>query len=210
MKTIALALTLVALARPGLAQDPRLERLAPDARSMVATLIDSARAAGVPVEPLVLRALEGTSKGAPASLIAAALRRLAGDLGRAREALGPAAEPAELAAAADALRAGASAGVLLRLREALGARQLAVPLGVTADLTTQGVPADSAATLVIGLAQSVADAELLALQRDVERDIALGASPLAAASGRFTNVDAATPTSVSGQPTSAPAVRRKP
>lgn len=185
MKRIALVLALVALPRLGLAQDVRLERLAPDARALVTSLVDSARAAGLPAEPLVDRALEGASKRAPTPLIGAAVRRLAADLGRAREVLGSAATSTELIAAADALRAGAPPNVILRLREALGTRGLAVPLGVTADLTARGVPADTAATLVIALAESVADATLLALQRDVERDIALGASPLAAAAGRL-------------------------
>jgi len=206
----ALALAAV-LAGTAAAQDSRLDRLAPEARALVPPIIDSARAAGLPTEPLVNRALEGASKGAPAPIIAAAVRRLAGDLGRAREALGPDAGAADLAAAADALRAGASTAALRRVRDALGPRRLAVPLGVTADLTARGVPADSAATLVIGLARSAADAQLLALQREVERDIALGASPLAAASGRFAAADVESPTSVSGPSTTpSPPVRRKP
>ncbi|MBI2071837.1 MAG: hypothetical protein HYT81_02165 [Gemmatimonadetes bacterium] len=214
MKNVAVALALMLLPRAGAAQDPRLGRLAPDARALVAPLVDSAHAAGLPTEPLVNRALEGASKGAAAPLIVAAVRRLAADLGRARDALGPAARTAELAAAADALRAGASPAVLQRLRDALGVRRLAVPLGVTADLTARGVPADTAATLVITLARSVEDAQLLALQREVERDIALGAPPLAAAAGRlgaedFVNV-ASPRTEPTGTGTSATPVRRKP
>lgn len=204
MKTFALALALTA-------QDPRLDRLAPEARAVVTHVVDSARTAGLPVEPLVDRALEGASKGAPAPLIAAAVRRLAADLGRAREVLGSAAGPGELAAAADALRAGAPPEVILRLRAALGARRLAVPLGVTADLTARGVPADTAATLVITIARSVADADLLALQRDVERDIALGAPPLAATIGRFA-ADAPNSLENAGgtRTPTPPPVRRKP
>jgi hypothetical protein len=208
MLRLTFALAVVALARPGFAQDPRLDRLAPDARASMASLIDSARAAGLPAEPLVDRALEGASKGAATPLIVAAVRRLAADLGRARDALGRTAGPAELSAGVDALRAGAPADVLVRLREALGLSRLAVPLGVTADLTLLGVPADTAATIVITLARSVADNELLALQRDVERDIALGAAPLAAAGDMFETV---APTSAGGRSGGAvPATRRKP
>jgi hypothetical protein len=61
---------------------------------------------------------------------------------------------------------------------------------------------------VITLARSVADAELLALQREVERDIALGAAPLAAAAGRLATTDAATTTAGTGTPS--PPARRKP
>lgn len=185
MKELMIALAAAALARAGAAQDPRLARLTPEARVAVVPIIDSARIAGLPAEPLVNRALEGASKGAAAPLITSAVRRLAADLGRARDALGPDAEAGDLIAAADALRAGASPAVLARLRDALGVRKLAVPLGVTADLTTRGVPPDTAATLVITLARSVEDAQLLTFQRDVERDIALGAPPLAAAAGRL-------------------------
>jgi hypothetical protein len=214
MRTVALALPLSLLASVASAQDVRLDRLAPEARAPVAGLIDSARAAGLPAEPLVNRALEGASKGAPAPLILQAVRRLATELGHARDALGPAAGTVELAAAADALRAGASADVLRRLRDALGIRRLAVPLGVTADLASRGVPADTAATLVITLARSVEDAQLLALERDVERDIALGAPPLAAAAGRLATTDAYTSNTgaprTQGGPPNPPPVRRKP
>lgn len=217
MKTILLTLALAALPALAQAQDPRLERLTPEARALATSVIDSAQVAGLPAEPLVNRALEGASKSASAPLIASALRRLAADLGRARQSLGAAAGTAELTAAADALRAGASPAVLQRLRDALGVRRLAVPLGVTADLTTRGVPPDTAAALVITLARSVEDAQLLAFQRDVERDIALGAPPLAAASGRLATEapsfgglevqgDAATPAGAAATRT----VRRKP
>ena len=47
------------------AQDPRLERLDPETRALVGTVIDSAHGAGLPSEPLVQRALEGATKGAP-------------------------------------------------------------------------------------------------------------------------------------------------
>lgn len=213
MKNVAVATAMLLGASVAQAQDARLDRLAPEARALVVTIIDSVRAAGLPTEPLVNRALEGASKGAPAPLIAAAVRRLAGDLARSREALGPASGGAELAAAADALRAGASPDVLRRLRDALGVRRLAVPLGVTADLTARGVPADTAATLVITLARSVEDAQLLALQREVERDIALGAPPLAAASGRLGAADAftvAVPGKETGVGAGSTPARRKP
>src|SRR3989454_11224495 len=57
---------------------------------------------------LVQRALEGATKRASGDLIVAAVRRLAVDLGHARDALGSTASPAELTAGAAALRAGAS------------------------------------------------------------------------------------------------------
>ncbi len=184
-RAAALLLAIVVLARPAAAQEQRLERLAPETQALVVPVIDSTRAAGLPVEPLVERALEGTSKHASPELIAQVVRRLAGDLGRAREALGPDATPEALAAGADALHAGASPDVLRRLAGALAPGRLAVPLAVTADLVARGVPADTAATLTLARARSTSDADLLALERDVERDIALGATPLTATTVRF-------------------------
>src|SRR3989442_7090170 len=71
------------------AQDPRLERLDPDTRSAVAAIADSARSVGLPVEPIIQRALEGATKGPSGARILAAVRRFAGDLCTARLAPGP-------------------------------------------------------------------------------------------------------------------------
>ncbi len=183
LPALAVGLIGTVLARPAAAQDPRLKRLDAGTRPLVAALLDSARAAGLPAEPLVQRALEGTIKGAPGDRIVAAVRRLAADLGRARDALGPAASPPELEAGAAALRAGAAPAVLTELRRTRR-QPLTVPLAVLADLVASGVPADSAATAVLALAPSARDADLVEFRRAVERDIALGAPPAAAASVR--------------------------
>jgi hypothetical protein len=179
---IAALLAALTLATRVAAQEPRLERLDSAARAPVAALLDSARIAGLPAEPLIQRALEGTTKGAPAERVVAAVRRLATDLGRARAALGLAADPLELEAGAAALRAGASPEVLAHLRRARH-QPLMVPLAVLADLVASGVPVDSAAAAVLVLAGSARDADLVEFRRAVERDIALGASPAGAATG---------------------------
>lgn len=169
--------------RTAAAQDPRLaRRLDATAQAQVAALLDSARAAGLPLEPLVDRALEGASKGAPADRIVAAVRKLAADLAAARDALGGGAV-AELEAGASALRAGVSPAALARLRESRPKEPLTVPLAVLADLVARGVPADTAAVFVLEIA-GASDEQLVAFQRNVERDIALGAPPLAAAAVR--------------------------
>src|SRR5437867_12711256 len=165
--------------------DPRLERLDAATRPVVAALIDSARTASLPTEPLVQRALEGATKGAAGDVIVAAVRRLAGDLERARDALGPTASPAELGAGAAALRAGASQATLAELRHARRER-LTVPLAVLADLVASGVPVDSATAAVLGLAARARDADLVEFRRAVERDIALGAPPAAATAAAVT------------------------
>ena len=164
-----------------IAQDPRLSRFNADTRAAIAALLDSARAGGLPTEPLLDRALEGAAKGASSEQIVIATRRLAGNLARARDALGAKASPAELESGAAALRAGADSTVLAALRRSRPRQSLTVPLAVLADLVASGVPADTAASAVLALAPIAADDALIEFRRDVERDIALGAHPAAAA-----------------------------
>ena len=164
--------------------DPRLERLDQATRPVIMALVDSARAAGLPINPLVERALEGATKGAPGEIIASAVRRLAGDLGRAREALGPRASQSELYAGAAALRAGAGPDVLNQMRRVRGHQSVAMALAVLTDLVARGVPVDTAATAVLTLAAAARDEDLVEFRRAVERDIAIGAPPAAAASIR--------------------------
>jgi len=165
-------------------QDPRLERLDPDTRAAVAAVVDSAHGVGLPVEPIIQRALEGATKGASGTRIVAAVRRLAADLGTARTALGTSAAEAELEAAVAALRAGATPDVLANLRD-VRRPPLTIALSVLADLVASGVSADSAAAAVLALAPKARDADLVEFRRAVERDIALGAPPGAATSVRL-------------------------
>jgi hypothetical protein len=183
---LALLATMLVAGRAAAQQvDPRLERLDGATRPAVAALVDSARAASLPTEPLVQRALEGATKRASGGVIVAVVRRLAVDLGRAREALGSTASPAELSAGAAALRAGASQTTLAELRHARR-EPLIVPLAVLADLVASGVPVDSAAAAVLALSRQARDAELVEFRRAVERDIALGAPPAAATAAAAT------------------------
>jgi hypothetical protein len=207
----ALALAVVPGAR---AQDARLrERLDPETAVRVSAVLDSARAAGLPTRPLVSKALEGASKGAPGIRIVAAVSRLAGQLRVARDVLGPASEP-ELDAAASALILGVRRSDLAAVRTAREGERLTVPLAVLADLVAYGVPADAATQAVVRLASGTdEDEDLLDFRRDVERDIALGAPPAAAAAirlnsaGRAESDFSAVPGNVTGQQNSRP---RKP
>jgi hypothetical protein len=183
MKTMLATLVAFTLASAAQAQDPRLSRrLDAQAQAQVNPVLDSARAAGLPLEPLVDRALEGASKGASGERIAAALRKLATDLTTARVALGTS-DAAELEAGASALRAGVSPDNLKRLRASRPNQSLTVPLAVLTDLVARGVPVDTASGYVLTLARA-SDEQLVAFQRSVERDIALGAPPLTAAAVR--------------------------
>jgi hypothetical protein len=203
MLTVLLLVTQVAV------QDPRLERLDPETRSLVVSVVDSARAVGLPGEPLIQRALEGVTKGAQGPRIVAAVRRLATDLGTARSALGTRATTPELEAGVAALRAGAGPQVLTQLRDARRP-PLTMALAVLADLVTSGVPVDSASAIVLAFAPTARDADLVEFRRAVERDISLGAPPGAAASVRALNTgirgvnDAAVPPGQPPRPPSRP------
>ncbi|MEZ4457845.1 MAG: hypothetical protein R2882_15055 [Gemmatimonadales bacterium] len=161
------------------AQEARLARLPAAARAPIETILAEAGAAGLPTEPLIDRALEGTAKGAAPDLIVRAVTRLHDELTNSRQAFGAGATVAELTAGASALRAGAKPADLARLRTLRSDRPLTVAAGVLADLVAAGVPADTATAAVLALVR-VEDADYIAFRRNVQRDVALGASPAAA------------------------------
>ncbi|HLS48045.1 MAG TPA: hypothetical protein VK012_05960 [Gemmatimonadales bacterium] len=127
-------------------------RLDPAVASRVRLLVDSAVAGGLPARPLVNKALEGASKGAAGNRIIVAVQSLAADLRSARAALGPGATEPELVAGVGALRAGAGADVLARVKEARGSSSVLLPLAVLTDLVAEGIPVDRAAGVVLELA----------------------------------------------------------
>lgn len=195
------------------AQEPRLAgRLPAAARAQVDSMLDAARAGGLPTEPLVDRALEGAAKGAPPQVIVAAVTRLRDELRVARGALGESASSAELTAGASALRAGALGDDLARLRSRRPGQPLTIAAAVLADLVAAGVPADTAITAVLALARDAADADYVAFRRNVQRDIALGASPAAALGVRLRAAtemaDAPVPGGTTGGPARGPRKQR--
>ncbi len=188
------AVGIVNVAIPGgaLAQEPRLEgRIAQPVRTDIDAILNRARAEGLPTEPLVDRALEGASKGAAPERILAAVERLSRELRVARDALGVGSSEAEIVAGASALRAGAEARDLARLRATRSTQPLTVAAAVLADLVAVGVPVDTAVSAVLALAAGVDDVEYIAFRRNVERDIALGASPVTALGVRLAGATAA-------------------
>lgn len=161
-------------------------RLDPATAAAVLSVADSARAIGLPVEPLYSKALEGASKRAAGARIVAAVRTLAGELSVARNALGAESTPAELEAAASALHVGARQADLARLRAVRSGQPLTVALAVLSDLVARGVPAPDATHAVLALAdRRLRDADFVTFRREVERDIALGAPPAAATTVRL-------------------------
>jgi hypothetical protein len=160
----------------------RLEnRLDARTRAAVIRVIDSAYAAGLPADPLVSKALQGAAMRAPTDRIVKAVEQLAQRLNVARTVLGESALTSELDAGAEALQAGVSPEALAKLRKDRPGQQLTVALGVLADLIGSGVPAETATSSVLALTKAgMADEQLVAFRREVERDIGIGAPPAAA------------------------------
>jgi hypothetical protein len=160
-------------------------RLDPTTQVAVQAVIDSAAANGLPTRPLVSKALEGSAKGAPAARILAAVRSLSVDLAVARNALGAEAQEDALVAGVGALRVGAAAAYLRELRETSRVSSIAWPLAVLADLVSRGVPVDTAAGVVLGLARAgAADAAYSQLEDEVRQDVSAGVPPGTSAATR--------------------------
>jgi hypothetical protein len=164
---VSAGLLLLAIVRSAEAQDRRLsDRLTPATAGAVQRVVDSAAREGLPTEPLVQKALEGSTLGAADDRIVAAVGALHGQLTSARRALGGRASEADLTAAAGALRAGLSANALERLRSLRGDRPLVVPIAVLTDLVAEGVPVDEATRSVLDLARDGRpDEEFMALRQ---------------------------------------------
>lgn len=158
------------------AMDPRLEaRLDGPTRDAVAAVVDSAAREGLETEPLIDAALEGSQKRASSGRIVANVRSFLHEMRRARAALGSAGSPAEISAAARALKAGMDVKQLERLRAARTGQRFASALNAVTMLASSGVPSDTAAMVFVDLVlASATDAQIAALQADIERDMAGG------------------------------------
>src|SRR6476661_9837765 len=88
------------------AQDPRLSnRLDAPTRKAISAMVDSARAQGIPVEPLMEKVYQGLAMGADGPRIIIAVRSLTTELGSAHRVLGSVATVDEIKAAASAMHA---------------------------------------------------------------------------------------------------------
>lgn len=176
------AISLAAFAAAGFTlrpSDSRIEtRVDARIRASVAAIADSLDREGVTREPLVQYALEGTQKGGNPQVILNGVRKWARDLRRSRQLLGPNANDAEVSAGAKAIRAGVDERHLVRIREARKEQRFASALSTTAYIISRGVPPDTAATVLINVAlASASDADIKALQDEIDRDISGGTPP---------------------------------
>ena len=194
MRTVACAIlvALLACGREAGAQDQPDRtlpaQLSAATRATLERIIDSARVAGLPIDPLYSKVRENVFRSADEPRVIAAVQRLGRDLGDARSALGDSARAEEIAAGANALRAGLKPADLSRLREARKRgtdHPLTVALVVLADLATRGVPPALAAASVNELvSRNVPDGSLMSFRQNVERDLLGGRSPASALDAR--------------------------
>ena len=183
MMMVALAGTAVS-AR---AQDPRtLPKLDAPTRAAILALVDSARAQGIPVDPLMEKMYQGLAMGADGPRIVIAVRSLAFEMASAQKAMGTVASPDEIKAAASAMHAGVPAVELGKLKKQSGLRRsLTLPFTVLADIVSRGVPVSTAANAIRSLMGAGAkDKDINDFQRNVKVDIEQGAPPGAAAETR--------------------------
>jgi hypothetical protein len=198
--TLPPLLVLAVLTLPGTlgAQDARSARLDGkldgETQAVVLRALDSARTRGLPVEPLVDKALEGATKRAAGPRIQAAVEMLMQRLETARDALAPNPGPRDIAAGADALAYGATREALVTMRAIRPNESIAVPLGVLTQLVASGVPVARATRVVADLLRRGArDEQLIALNNDVRTFVAAGASPQAALDVRMRGLNAVLP-----------------
>jgi hypothetical protein len=183
-----------AFAASALAQqtpDERLTgRLDSDTREQVVALVDSLKREGLPVEPIVDRALEGASKRADGALIVKVVRGFATHLRIARQVLGAESSPREIIAGANALKAGIKMEELARIRAAREGQRYAVAFDVLTGLKNRNVPNDTAVRVIGSLVKLAAnDQQYVTLLDQVERSIAAGLPPAVAASEQGSTIE---------------------
>jgi hypothetical protein len=156
---------------PAAAAQASINRLDRESAAQIARVIDDAAAAGLPVELLRARVDEGITKGASGSRIVAAVRAYAASLGEARTALRGDTNLVDLDAAASALRVGASAGWIGRVRAFRQTTDIATPLVVFVDLVKRGIPVDTVSAAVLAVvAAGSGNVQLQKLQSQVARE----------------------------------------
>jgi hypothetical protein len=162
-----------------LAQDPDpLSRLDPNTRFTVEVIIDSARVAGVPTRPLLLKALQGAAYHADNRHIIAAVRSVFHAELDVRVALGSALDESEWTSAVSALQAGVPLEALAKFRGDHSGKPLTRALVVMTDLIQRGVPVNEASSAIMQLWQrGAADGDFYGLWKNVEQDILSGQNP---------------------------------
>jgi hypothetical protein len=176
----AVAALAVAVATTASAQqDSRLTLIRDDAtREVVRQQLGGALSRGVPVEPMMAKALEGVAKRASSKSIKAAMTRLEENWHRAAKALAPNPTDDELSAGADALQQNVPESALRALRKQAPGRSIALEIGVLTQLVARNVEPGQASKMVLELmARKATGTQLTALSSAVQEDVEAGLAP---------------------------------
>lgn len=186
----SLALPLALLAQQDQIAERLSGRVSPEIAAIAIDLGKGAAARGLPLDPLVQKAIEGSAKRVSAERVAQALHVVVAQLDTAAVALR--AGSAELASDTTAVAAGAfaiSAGVHGRdiaqlARSGASPSEMIVGLRVAGTLVALGVPVAETINLVNANLQAGRPAgELLRLPGQVQAQMARGVAPAQAAAG---------------------------
>ena len=163
-------------------------RVPPQIASLVGELGTAAATRGLPVDPLIQKAIEGSAKGVPSERVAAALRLVATHLDSAAAALRDGGLPADtlaIAAGEFAITAGLSRNDITALaRTGANAAALTVGLRVAGTLAALGVPpAEDIGLVSVELRAGEPASTLLLLPAEVQAEMAKGATAAQAAAG---------------------------
>src|SRR5437016_894343 len=187
-----LAIPLTVLSMQQAADSAIAQRLAgrvpPQIASLVEDLGTAAAAHGLPIDPLIEKAIEGSAKGVAPDRVASALRLVAMQLDTAAAALrdgGLVSDTLAIAAGEFAITAGLSGSDITALaRTGANAAALTVGLRVAGTLAALGVPpAEDIGLVSVGLRSGEPVSALLSLPANVQSAMARGATPAQAAAG---------------------------
>jgi len=138
-------------------------------------ILDSAVERGLPSQPLINTALEGSARRVHGTRILAAVRAHAAALETSRDLLGAESTNDELNEGASALRSGIDPKVLVAIRATRPAGTAVMPLMVLTDIVRRGVPMATARDAVTSIARMPrSDDALLGLQVTVARNSVRG------------------------------------
>jgi hypothetical protein len=157
-------------------------------RAALESIVDSARASGLPVEPLFAKAAEGKLKNAPDAQIVAAVRSLASRFRVIRTELGSTLDVGSMSAAATAMGVGVPIAAIRSMRDAASGSpnapaDLAGALVTATDLVAQRVsPASAVSAVQALLARRASPEQFARLRATVGETIAAGRPPDQAAS----------------------------
>ena len=193
--TLLAAVAAAAVPHAVVAQDPDpLSRLDPTTRFAVEVIVDSARVAGVPTRPLVLKALQGAARRADNRRIIAVVRALFHSELDVRVALGSTLNESEWTSATAALQSGVPLEYLAKFRAERAGKPLTRALVVLTDLIQRGVPMEEASSAITQMWQRGAgDGDFYGLWKNVEQDILSGQNPGVALQQRMREVPVRAP-----------------